>query len=576
MAKVLIANSVGIDCREYAIIHSPSRWTNSSKDKNIFTYYPWELAYASSLLKRETEHEVRFMDGCLLKLTVEDFFKKIEDEFRPDFMVMEPSTRTYLEDARLMQMVKDSFGTKFIVVGQHGTAFPEDVGKIADYVCLGEYEYTVLEILQGRENGKILGLYPNPRRPLLDVNTLPWPEDEDVQRINYGIPGEPSCEYLEIQAYASRGCPFQCSFCVCANLYYNKPNWRPRNVEDIIAEVKCLRDKYPQMEGIFFDEETHTVKKSFTMQLAKRWVEEGLSDLKINAMCGYFGLDKEMMEAMKEAGYYMLRVGIETASEKVAKAIGMSRKFNLERLERVLRIGQELGLKMYGTFLIGAPGSTKKEDEKTVRLLKRLIDEKLLWSFQVSICTPQPGTPFFKWAKEKGYLLDVDWYKFDGGNCAVVSYPDYGACEIESVFREAEKMYDYNKLLRFRGNKLEIKDRLSKIGNYERGLIVRSIPIEFFKEVCTVLNKNLNLLCQEGVANDLRGIFKNVLTIKDGSISVDAFDQGLREGLKGEFDYCLIPVKNTKGQGYENVIEAFKEIGLKTFLLSVEGEVIER
>ncbi|MBU1487555.1 B12-binding domain-containing radical SAM protein [bacterium] len=576
MAKVLIANSVGIDSREYAIIHSPSRWTNSTKNKNVFTYYPWELAYTSSLLKRETEHRVRFMDGCLLKFTVEDFFKKIGDEFRPDFMVMEPSTRTYLEDNRLMQMVKDSFGTKLIVVGQHATAFPEEVGKLADYVCLGEYEYTVLEILQGKERGKILGLYPNSRRPLLDVNTLPWPEDEDVRRIDYGLPGEPSCEYLEIQAYASRGCPFQCSFCVCANLYYAKPNWRPRDVEDIVAEVKHLRTRYPQTEGIFFDEETHTVKKDFIIQLTRRWIEEGLSNLKINAMCGYFGLDREMMEAMKEAGYYMLRVGIETASEKVARAIGMSKKFNLKRLMAVLRIGKEVGLKMYGTFLIGAPGSTKEDDEKTVRLLKRLIDERLLWSFQISICTPQPGTQFFKWAKEKGYLLDVNWYKFDGGNCAVVSYPDYPANEIESVFRGAEKMYDYNKLLRFRENKSKIKDELSKIGNYNRGLVVRSVPIEFFKEVCTVLNKSLRLLCQEGVTDDLKGIFKDTLVIKEGSINIDTLDLRLREGLKSEIDYCLIPVKNTKGQGYENVVDAFKQMGLKTFLISVEGELIER
>ena len=49
--KVAICNSVGIDADGYAMIHSPSRWTNSTKDLNIFTYYPWELAYCSSILK---------------------------------------------------------------------------------------------------------------------------------------------------------------------------------------------------------------------------------------------------------------------------------------------------------------------------------------------------------------------------------------------------------------------------------------------------------------------------------------------------------------------------------------------
>ena len=65
--KVAVCNSVGIDADGYAMIHSPSRWTNSTKDHNIFTYYPWQLAYCSSILKRDTEHEVKFFDGCLEK-----------------------------------------------------------------------------------------------------------------------------------------------------------------------------------------------------------------------------------------------------------------------------------------------------------------------------------------------------------------------------------------------------------------------------------------------------------------------------------------------------------------------------
>ena len=59
--KVAVCNSVGIDADGYAMIHSPSRWTNSTKDHSIFTYYPWQLAYCSSILKRDTDHEVKFL-----------------------------------------------------------------------------------------------------------------------------------------------------------------------------------------------------------------------------------------------------------------------------------------------------------------------------------------------------------------------------------------------------------------------------------------------------------------------------------------------------------------------------------
>ena len=97
--KVAVCNSVGIDADGYAMIHSPSRWTNSTKDLNIFTYYPWELAYCSSILKRDTDHEVRFYDGCLDKLDHDAFVEKVSD-FRPDYLIMDCATRTINADSR--------------------------------------------------------------------------------------------------------------------------------------------------------------------------------------------------------------------------------------------------------------------------------------------------------------------------------------------------------------------------------------------------------------------------------------------------------------------------------------------
>ena len=103
--KVAVCNSVGIDADGYAMIHSPSRWTNSTKDLNIFTYYPWELAYCSSILKRDTDHEVRFYDGCLDKLDHDAFVKKISD-FAPDYLIMDCATRTINADSRFAKELK--------------------------------------------------------------------------------------------------------------------------------------------------------------------------------------------------------------------------------------------------------------------------------------------------------------------------------------------------------------------------------------------------------------------------------------------------------------------------------------
>jgi len=461
---------VGIDEYGNHIVHFPSRWTASVGKTKCFTYYPYELAYLSSLLKRETDYEIKMVDGNLLQLNADDYIDLLR-RHKPDWLIMEPSTIIYKEDSKVALALKKEFGTKLIFTGQHATAFPkETLADGIDYVCIGEYEYTVLDILKNKPPQQILGLYPNPRRPLLDVNDLPFPEDDDICRWNYINIG--GCEYKEIEMFASRGCLMSCVFCVCRHLYYAKPNWRSRKVSNIIEEIKYLHNKYPQMEGIFFDEEEHNVNKKFIIELTKAIKENGLDDLKYNAMCGYWTLDREMIEAMYSAGYYKLRIGIETASGIVAKA--MKKKIDIPRLKSALKIAKSIGMKMYGTFTFGAPMATKKEDLKTIRLIKELIECDLLYDLQTSICTPQPGTPFYHWAEENGYLISKNWRDYDGATCAVVSYPNYSNREIEEMFRLAGEIYhkaNQNRNIRYVGIGNIIKRKVSEEG----------IPKTFFK-----------------------------------------------------------------------------------------------
>ncbi len=439
--KVAVCNSVGIDENGFAMIHSPSRWTNSTKDHNVFTYYPWQLAYCSSILKRDTDHEVKFFDGCLDKLDVLSFVEKVS-QFGPDYLIMDSATRTIEADRQFAMELKNRFGTQLIFSGPHATTYPEEVLQFADIVIRREYELAVRDILQGKDPNDIMGIYPNPFREPLDVNDLPLPEDDDVSRLDYGIPGEPSSEYLEIQAYASRGCPLSCSFCVCGNISYARPNWRPRSPQNVIYELDTLRSKYPQMEGIFFDEEVHNGSKKYMLDLTQAIREAGHDDLKYDVMCGLWPMDEEVLENMRLAGYYMVRLGIETAEDRAAGGMELGTKFNPEKLKRLLKFGTDIGIKFYGTFTFGGEDSTDEGDKKTIDLISELIDDNLLWRFQLSISTPQPGTPFFIRSKEKDYLKDLDWKRFDGGNFCVVDRPDYPAHMVEANHQEASKLYD--------------------------------------------------------------------------------------------------------------------------------------
>ncbi|MBP7653170.1 radical SAM protein [Candidatus Dependentiae bacterium] len=570
--NIVIANSVGIDKNGYYIVHSPSRWSLGVKNFTDCIYYPWELAYTTSLLKHNfPNHNIAMVDGILNRQDSANYFKTIS-ALKPDILIMEPSARTYAEDSILCKKIKNVFNSKIIFCGGLAAGAPEILKQTADYVCPGEYENSVLNLISSNFNIEhIKGVYPNGHNDLLDIDALPFPEDEDISRIKYF---EPNCEYKEIQFYTSRGCPMKCSFCVCGNLYYNKPNWRCRKSESIISEIKYLGNKYSEMEGLFFDEEVHNVRPAAVINLCKSIILEKLNNLKIDAMCEYYPLNEEVMDYMKEAGYYKLRIGIETASPIIAEKMNLKNKFNIPKLYEVLDYSKKIGLKMYGTFTIGGLGSTKDEDNKTVKLIYDLISNNLLNDIQVSINTPQPGTPFFKEVKEKKYLITEDWLSFDGGKGSVVSYPDYSKTEIDATFKSALDKYDEGLKIRAQnyGFDKNIKKKLNSILQCsDKILLIRSYRMWLVEIIIESLNKNLSksIILQEEAAKYIKNHeFYRKYFYGNGFIKKECFSLAMINEINTEqYDFVIIPVRNIRINNYYNVIELLNCFNIKNKIL---------
>lgn len=577
--KILILNSVGIDEKGFVIVHSPSRWSLGIKNFTNCVYYPWELAYTSALLKNKSDHHVKMLDGILKQWDHKTYLENCLIE-EPDYIIMDSSTRTIESDLKLAAEVKKRCGSKIIMAGQHATAFPEEIQKTADYVCLGEYEHTVLDIVNGKNRNEIPGLYPNKRRSLIDINTLPLPEDDDIRRIEYH---EPNCEYKEIQMYASRGCPRYCSYCAAVGVYYEKPNWRPRSIESVINEIKYLKNKYPEMEGIFFDEEAHNISKSFIKNLTNAICEESLNNLHYNAMCEYASLDEETLINMKKAGYYKIRIGIETASNKIAEKMNLNGKFQIDKLMKVLNISRDLDLKVYGTFLVGGLGSSDAEDKKTVTMIHELVEKGLLNDLQVSIATPQPGTDFFKIAEKKSYLLTKDWWKYDGANHPIIEYPGYTASQIKNNYKESLSAFDRGRgkfkkdvfmETTFKG--FQSLDRFKKI------LLLRSARMWqtnlAIKALSGFYDNKIDILTQDNTIEEL-GNKKDVGVIYNygnGFFNKDVLNNGLLGNLKRKkYDLIAILMNNQNKNSYQNVLEVGELIGGKKNIgISGDGEIL--
>ncbi len=442
--RILVCNPPGRFPGNRYVCPFPSRWTSMFKNYPVFIYYPYELAYLSTLLKREFPNDyVKMVDGTYLRFTAEDYIQYLEME-KPDWIVFEVDTVTYQETLRIAKAIKSKLGTRIIITGQYPTAFPQEVlADGMDYALIGEFEEAVCDILNGQDPKTISGVYPNSYRKVLDIDWLPDPEDEDIRRIDYSYcGGHRWTKYREIEVHASRGCPYTCDFCVAGTVYYEKENWRFRKPERIVAEIENLRRKYPEMEGCWFNEETHIIRKKDIMTFCNALVESGNNDLHYEAMANHQRIDEEILEMLKKAGYYKLRLGIETVDEATGQSIG--RKTKADRLHELLKAAKKMGIEIYGTFMIGASGSTKEGDRKTIDYGKKLISEELISSWQVSISVPHPGTTFYKKALDHGWIQTNDLEDFNGSFGTTVSYPNYSSDQImESVktmateFREA-------------------------------------------------------------------------------------------------------------------------------------------
>ena len=421
--KIVVANSIGRLDNGQQVILFPSRWDSAVKGDRPFAYYPYELAYLSSLLKRDTDHNVKMLDGNLNLLGADEYADVIAAE-KPKLLITECSALTYPAMTRAALAVKQRTGCDIWLTGPLATYDPNRCLKDGwDKTFRGEFELNVLETVTGNLPGA-----PG----YINLDFLPWPEDTDISRIDYSEMSNPVPGL--IQVYPTRGCPLACTFCVVP-LYYgghgnSHKSHRQRDVDNVCDEIEHLAVKYDGFNGCFFNEEAHNANPQWLEQFATRLIQRGLNCFTYDAMCGYWNYTQPLVELLAQAGYRQIRFGVESTSEVVGKQI--RKTMHLERLERFMGWCRTAGIDCYGTFQIGAPGATEETDLQTIADLRRWAADGLMQRWQVSTSTPQPGTPFYQQAVDEGWLQTDDLSHFDGER-AVLSFPGYPAERIEKV-----------------------------------------------------------------------------------------------------------------------------------------------
>ena len=399
---------------------------------------PLGLGYIASFLENKGV-KVAIIDFEAEGLDISELKSRIK-QANPDYIGITATTVVISSAIEIAEIARQALSAaKIVIGGVHPTISPDEVllKPCVDYVVRGEGEETLLELLRGEPLDSIKGLsyrlddkiIHNPLRDfIVDLDSLPHPAYHLLPMEKY----RPStANYRRLPAtsiVASRGCPGRCTFCYTDVLGRRT---RFRSAENIVSEIKLLRDNYGIKEISFYDD-TFTANRQVVLDLCRLLKEQNL-DITWACMSRIDMVDSALLKEMNAAGCHQIGYGIESADETILKNI--KKPIPLERVKKVVRETHRAGIDVRGMFMFGNPGETKETMQKTLDFAVSLNLDIAVFN----ITTPYPGTEMFNWAKDNGYLLTLDWNDYDLSKC-VMRLPTVEPKEVEHFYK-----YDYKK-----------------------------------------------------------------------------------------------------------------------------------
>jgi anaerobic magnesium-protoporphyrin IX monomethyl ester cyclase len=407
------------------------RWAHTFDKESVVSFrpFPFIMACAAALLEKKG-HSVKVIDALAESMSEQEFYREIA-EFRPDFIVAETSTPSYSNDIYFVSQLKKRGNGKIVLTGQHATAMPDEIAKEnkeVDHVLVGEYEYLLLNLVEGKAKGRVI----RPKK-LVDIDTIPWPARHMFKMSLYN---EAFCRaYPNMQFMFSRGCYYRCSYCN-THLMCNGYNYRARDAKDMLAEIKFCIARYHPKELYFDDDLINGDLKAL----------EAFLDLKIKedvripfTAMAHLNFPEALLEKAKRAGCVGLKFGVESASNDVLRKLGKG--ITTELAVRTITKCKKLGIRTHLTYAIGLPGDTEETIKATIKFARKYGDH-----YQISLASPFPGTELYKMAEQNGWLRVKSLQDYNGLNNATIDYPNLPSKKILALYKEGQSN-SYRKIL---------------------------------------------------------------------------------------------------------------------------------
>jgi len=211
-----------------------------------------------------------------------------------------------------------------------------------------------------------------------DLDSLDFPDRSLIKHYSYGKENITGITYFArgkiTTIMTSRGCPFNCKFCVSKSIF---KKCRLRSAENVVMELEEISKDY---ESVFVVDDNFLMDKKKAHKIMDLLIQKNLDlDIWISGV-RITDADKELFKKMKKAGVKSLEFGIESGNQEILDYY--NKKITLKQVEKSVKLSKKIGFFTVGNFILGAPIEIEKHINDTISFAKKLnLDFAFFYGF---------------------------------------------------------------------------------------------------------------------------------------------------------------------------------------------------
>jgi radical SAM superfamily enzyme YgiQ (UPF0313 family) len=347
---------------------------------------------------------------------------------KPAFIGLSCTTSSFLDGVRIAEMARQTLpGIRNVFGGPHVSALKERLlvdYPVLDFIVVGEGEETLTELVQcsGEEPALVKGLiyrdgksgepcFSGFREKGVVLDELPFPAYEKLKGFpdSYMLPIFNYPRTPNTSCISSRGCPYSCSYC---DRSVFRRSFRYNSAEYLYEHLRYLRERFGIRHINFYDDQ-FTFNRQRVEEFTSMMIERPLG-MTFNCAVRAEHIDAGLLKRMREAGCWMMSLGIETGDEQLLARHRQNP--DLEHLAQKIRMIKSAGIRTKGLLMMGLPGETEESIRRSMDYVFSLpIDD-----FNLAKFTPFPGSPVYETIHEQGEF-EEDWERMDCMNFLFVT-----------------------------------------------------------------------------------------------------------------------------------------------------------